>query len=131
MAKAEKKAHKCGAKVIAKSGADFKGDYDGIHAEINALENYLSSGGSLDDIASIEISSMPCKYCYIILEDLGILGKVQVDGDDRAFGRCQGGSYGWFRDEGSVWKAIKLKFPDMDVRAYTKSVSERRAKLKG
>lgn len=129
MAKAaEKKAHECSAKVIASSGAEFTGDYAVIHAEINALEAYFESGGDVAGIATIQISSPPCKYCYVILSDLGLLAKVDTGGK-KGFGRCQGGSYGWFKRGGSVWKAIKAvyKFKG-DEDAYASSVCERKPK---
>ena len=96
----------CGATIISSSGISGQGSYKrSIHAEINALENYLKSGGQLGDITSIDITSQPCKYCDVILGDLGIREKVNAPGD-RA-GSCQGGSYGWFDDEGFFSKALQ------------------------
>lgn len=125
----EKKAHECSAKVVTNSG-EHTGEYDGIHAEINALEKYFQGGGDIASITRIELSSSPCKYCHIILFDLGILGKV-VTSDKRKYGRCQGGSYGWFKRGGSVWKAVKAVTSYAgDEDAYAKNVCERKAKLK-
>jgi len=130
MAEAKKGRKDCFCAVVAKDGQKTNGAYKGgIHAEINALETYLSGGGTLADIASIELSSMPCKYCYVILGDLGIRGKVNVDSDDREFGSCSGGSYGWFYADGAVWEAIKAVTGKEDQRKYIDSVIERQRKL--
>lgn len=122
----------CFATVVADNGERYDGKYNGIHAEIMALENYLESGGRLGDIARIEISSQPCKYCHLILSDLGLRGLVHVEDDDREFGSCQGGSFGWFYAEGSVWAAIKKAMrgtPYTDQKKYINSVIERQRKL--
>ena len=129
MAQAEKGRKECAAVVVAKGGGRYEGEYkSSIHAEINALENYLSSGGGLKSITSIELSSKPCKYCHLILSDLGIRDKVQT-ADERDFGSCSGGSYGWFNPEGSVWNAIKKATGYNDVDAYIDTVIERQREL--
>jgi hypothetical protein len=129
MAKAKKGRKECFAAVIANNGQRYDGAYkNGIHAEIQALENYLSSGGTVAGIKKIELSSQPCKYCYLILGDLGIRGKVQVDDDDREFGSCSGGSYGWFDPDGSVWAALQ-QAGYRDQEAYITSVIERQREL--
>ena len=125
----EKKAHACSAKVVSSTGQEYKGDYSVIHAEINALEKYFAAGGNAAGIARIELSSSPCKYCFIILSDLGIGAKV-VTADKRKYGRCQGGSYGWFERGGSLWKAIKATGFGGNEDAYAASVIERKSKLK-
>lgn len=127
---AEEKPRKaCDAVVVAKSGATYDGAYkNGIHAEIQALENYFSSGGTVANITRIEISSQPCKYCHLILSDLGIRKKVQTD-DDRDFGSCSGGSYGWFKREGAVWQAIVKVTGYTDMDEYIDYVIERQRKL--
>ena len=128
-AEAKKGRKDCFAAVVAKGGGEYPGAYkSGIHAEINALESYLSSGGTLANIKSINLSSSCCKYCYLILSDLGIAGKVVTD-DDRDFGSCSGGSYGWFDPDGSVWKAIKKKTGYKDVDEYISYVIERQREL--
>ena len=131
LAEAKKKGRKdCGATVVAKGGGSYPGEYqNSIHAEINALENYLGSGGTLANISRIDITSQCCKYCYIILSDLGVFGKVVVDDDDREFGSCQGGSYGWFDPDGAVWKAIKAKTGAADVNKYCDTVVKRKKEL--
>ena len=121
-------AHECSAKVVSNGGQEYPGEYDGQHAEINALESYFASGGDAAGITRIELSSSPCKYCHIILSDLGILHKV-VCTDRRKYGRCQGGSYGWFNRGGSLWKVIKAKTGAEDEDSYAKSVSARQSKL--
>lgn len=127
---AEKKARKeCFATVVAKSDARFEGKYKKIHAEIDALEQYFSSGGKLANISKIELSSAPCKYCHFILKDLGILGKVETD-DDRDYGSCSGGSYGWFDGEGNLWAAIQAKTGCVDLDKYITSVIDRKDALK-
>lgn len=128
MADDQRKAHECSAKVVANSGVEYPGEYDGSHAEINALEKYFEAGGDVAGITRIDLSSSPCKYCHIILTDLGIRQKV-VCGDQRKYGRCQGGSYGWFARGGSLWKAIKKATGANDEDEYSKSVSERAGKL--
>lgn len=129
MAEAKKGRKDCFASVVAKGGGEYPGAYkSGIHAEINALESYLSSGGTIANIKSIKLSSSCCKYCYLILSDLGIAGKV-VTADDRDFGSCSGGSYGWFDPDGSVWKAIKKATGYKDVDAYIDYVIERQREL--
>ena len=126
---ATKSRKQCDAKVIVKNDSEYPGAYkNGIHAEIQALENYFDSGGTVANIKKIELSSKPCKYCHLILSDLGIRGKVEVEDDDREFGSCQGGSYGWFYQEGSVWKALK-KAGYKDQEAYITSVIERQREL--
>ena len=95
----------CDASVVSdnKSGA---GSYkNSIHGEINALEDYLSNGGTIATIKKITITSPPCKYCHLILTDLGIRNKVVAPGE--GYGSCQGGSYGWFAPEGHVSKAAQ------------------------
>lgn len=132
LAEAKKKGRKaCGAVVVAKGGGgSYPGVYkSSIHAEINALENYLGSGGTLANISRIEISSQCCPYCYIILSDLGVYGKVVVEDDDREFGSCQGGSYGWFDPDGAVWAAIKRKTGAVDVKKYCDTVIARKKEL--
>ena len=125
----EKKAHQCSAKVVSSTGQEYSGDYDGMHAEINALEKYFAAGGAVAGITRINLSSSCCKYCTVILSDLGILDKVVTD-DQRKYGRCQGGSYGWFTRGGSLWKAIKAATGAEDEDKYSISVSARAAKLK-
>ena len=129
LADEQRNAHECSAKVVAAGGQGYTGDYDGMHAEINALEAYFASGGDTAGIKRIELSSSPCQYCSIILSDLGIGHKV-VTSDQRKYGRCQGGSYGWFARAGSLWKAIKLATGADDEDEYSKSVCSRVAKLK-
>jgi hypothetical protein len=124
----DRQAHQCDAKVVKSTGGEYTGAYDGLHAEINALEKYFAAGGDCASISRIELSSSPCKYCNIILGDLGILGRV-VTSDRRKYGRCQGGSYGWYERGGSLWKAIKAATGSNDEDEYAKSVSERVAKL--
>lgn len=129
MAEAKKGRKECYATVVAKGGGEYPGAYkSGIHAEINALEFYLGSGGTIGNIKSINLSSSCCKYCYLILSDLGIAGKVVTD-DERDFGSCSGGSYGWFDPDGSVWKAIKKATGYKDVDAYIDYVIERQREL--
>lgn len=129
MAKATKGRKECFAAVVAKDGQSYPGAYkNGMHAEIQALENYFGSGGKVAGIERIDLSSRPCKYCYLILGDLGVRGKVQVDDDDREFGSCSGGSYGWFDPEGSVWEALK-KAGYKDQEKYISSVIERQREL--
>jgi Cytidine and deoxycytidylate deaminase zinc-binding region len=85
-----------------------KGSYkNSIHGEINALEDYLSNGGIIGEIKTITISSPPCKYCHLILTDLGLRDKVVAAGS--GYGSCQGGSYGWFGNEGFVSQALQSK----------------------
>lgn len=124
----------CGATVIANDGESYEGKYyKSIHAEIWALEAYLSSGGKLKDIAEIQITSAPCKYCTVILGDLGLYGKVTVNGrPPQGYGSCKGGSYGWFALDGSVWTTIKKtmktkKYKDQDT--YIAWVIERQREL--
>lgn len=128
---AEKKAKKprkaCFATVVADSGARFDGKYKKFHAEIDALEQYLGSGGALADIEKIELSSAPCKYCHFILKDLGVFGKVETD-DPREFGSCSGGSFLWFGPY--VWAAIKAKKGVDDMDAYIDTVIARKDALK-
>ena len=125
----EKKAHQCSAAVVAKDGKRYEGEYENdIHAEISALEKYFKSGGDAASITKIELSSQPCKYCHIILTDLGIREKVESD-DRRKYGRCSGGSYGWFARGGSVWNAIKKATGADDPDKYADTVSARRLKL--
>ena len=128
MAEDQRKAHECSAKVVANSGQEYPGEYAVSHAEINALEKYFEAGGDVAGITRIDLSSSPCKYCHIILTDLGIRQKV-VCGDQRTYGRCQGGSYGWFARGGSLWKAIKAATGAKDEDEYAKSVSDRAGKL--
>jgi hypothetical protein len=126
----KKAAHQCDAAVVDNDGNKFAGSYSNdIHAEIWALENYLLKGGDLAKIARIDLSAKPCKYCHIILSDLGIRGKV-VTADDRKYGRCSGGSYGWLPLTGAVWNAIKSKTGADDLRTYYDSVAKRRLALK-
>ena len=127
---AEKKGRKeCFATVVAKGGGEYPGAYkSNIHAEINALENYLSSGGTIGNVKTINLSSSPCKYCHLILSDLGVAGKVVTD-DERDFGSCSGGSFGWFDPDGSVWKAIKKATGYKEVNEYIDSVIERQREL--
>ena len=127
---AEKKGRKeCFATVVAKGGGEYPGAYkSNIHAEINALENYLSSGGTIGNVKTINLSSSPCKYCHLILSDLGVAGKVVTD-DERDFGSCSGGSFGWFDPDGSVWKAIKKATGYKEVNEYIDYVIERQREL--
>jgi len=127
---AEKKGRKeCFATVVAKGGGEYPGAYkSNIHAEINALENYLSSGGTIGNVKTINLSSSPCKYCHLILSDLGVAGKVVTD-DERDFGSCSGGSFGWFDPDGSVWKAIKKATGYKEVNGYIDWVIERQREL--
>ena len=129
----EKKAKKeCYAAVVAKNGKSTPGVYKGgsnIHAEINALETYLGAGGTLANITRIELSSMPCKYCHVILKDLGLIKKVWAPDDEREYGSCSGGSYGWFVREGYVWNAIKNKTGIADLDEYCDSVIKEKNEL--
>lgn len=99
----------CDATVVgaAKSGEGSYSSSTGVHGEINALEDYLSNGGALGDIEKIVLTSQPCKYCHLVLSDLGVRLKVVAPGS--GFGNCQGGSYGWFSSEGQVSKAAQTK----------------------
>jgi hypothetical protein len=129
MAEAKKGRKECYATVVAKGGGEYPGAYkNGIHAEIQALENYLSSGGTVASVTRIELSSSPCKYCHLILSDLGLAKKVVTD-DERDFGSCSGGSYGWFDPDGSVWKAIKKATGYKEVNEYIDYVIERQREL--
>jgi len=129
MAEAKKGRKECFATVVAKGGGEYPGAYkSNIHAEINALESYLSSGGTIGNVKTINLSSSPCKYCHLILSDLGVAGKVVTD-DERDFGSCSGGSFGWFDPDGSVWKAIKKATGYKEVNAYIDSVIERQREL--
>jgi Cytidine and deoxycytidylate deaminase zinc-binding region len=116
----------CDASVVG-TGASGEGSYkNSIHGEMNALEDYLSNGGTIAKISTITISSQPCKYCHLILSDLGIRGKVVAPGE--GFGSCQGGSYGWFQSEGFVSKAAQ-KATGKNEKEYCTSVIERKNKL--
>jgi len=116
----------CDASVVG-TGASGEGSYkNSIHGEINALEDYLSNGGTIAGITTINISSPPCKYCHLILTDLGIRGKVVAPG--AGFGSCQGGSYGWFKGEGFVSKEVQ-KATGKNERDYCTWVIERKNKL--
>ena len=117
---------KCDASVVG-DAASGEGSYkNGIHGEMNALEDYLENGGTIGGITSINISSPPCKYCHLILTDLGIRGKVVAPG--AGFGSCQGGSYGWFDNEGLVSKAAQ-KASGKNQKDYITSVIARKDKL--
>src|SRR5262249_31331182 len=116
----------CDASVVG-TGASGEGSYkNSIHGEINALEDYLSNGGTIAGITTINISSPPCKYCHLILTDLGIRGKVAAPG--AGFGSCQGGSYGWFDKEGLVSKAAQ-KASGKNQKDYIPSHIARKDKL--
>jgi len=116
----------CDASVVG-AAASGKGSYkNSIHGEINALEDYLSNGGTIAGIKTISISSPPCKYCHVILTDLGIRGKVVAPG--AGFGSCQGGSYGWFDNEGLVSQALQ-EATGKNQKDYITSVIERQRQL--
>lgn len=126
----------CGATVESdtKMGTGSYTSGTNVHAEIAALEDYLEKGGTLAQITKIKISSPCCKYCYIILGDLGILGKVEAEGE--GFGSCAPGSYGWFNAVGKVSAELQKKTGKSASteyaaweKAYCTSVSERRKKL--
>ncbi|MGB0065795.1 MAG: hypothetical protein WBP85_15235 [Terracidiphilus sp.] len=120
----------CDATVTSGSVTGTGSYVNSIHGEINALEDYLNQGGTLGAITRIEISSPPCKYCHLILGDLGILGKVVVTkASKRKFGSCQGGSYGFFKGEGLVSQALQA-ISRLDQDGYLKTLSERKSKLK-
>lgn len=120
----------CDAKVVGATqtgeGA-YSASYN-IHGEIAALEDYLENGGTIGDVVKITISSAPCKYCHIILSDLGIRDKVAGFPSGGGYGNCQGGSYGWFYSEGKVSKAVQAASSKTE-KEYTKWVSERVKKL--
>ena len=76
----------CDATVVS-AGTIGSGSYqNSIHGEMNALEDYLSKGGTIAAIQKISISSPPCKYCHLILSDLGLRNKVVAPGE--GFGSC-------------------------------------------
>ena len=123
-------AHECSAKVVSNGGQEYSGEYTDVHAEINALEKYFAAGGDVAGIKRIELSSKPCKYCHIILSDLGIRDKVLLTREDpRKYGNCMGGSYGWFARGGNVWNAIRAATGAADEDKYADTVSERRKSL--
>lgn len=126
----------CGATVEsdAKMGMGSYSSGTNVHAEIAALEDYLQKGGTLAQITKIKISSPCCKYCYIILGDLGIRGKVEAAGE--GFGSCSPGSYGWFNAVGKVSEKLQKKTGKLATteyaaweKAYCTSVSDRRKLL--
>lgn len=126
----------CGATVTSatKTGKGAYASGKNVHAEIAALEDYLQQGGTLAQITKIKISSPCCKYCYIILGDLGIRDKVEAEGE--GFGSCAPGSYGWFNAIGKVSEELQKKTgkkASTEYAAWEKwycdSVSERRKKL--
>lgn len=120
----------CDATVTSGSITGTGSYTSNIHGEINALEDYLGQGGTIAAITKIEITSPPCKYCYLILGDLGILGKVIVTKPSkRKFGSCQGGSYGFFKFDGLVSKALQAK-TGLDQDGYLDTLSERKKTLK-
>jgi deoxycytidylate deaminase len=120
----------CDATVTSGSVTGTGSYVNSIHGEINALEDYLNQGGTLGAITKIEISSPPCKYCHLILVDLGILGKVTVTkASKRRFGSCQGGSYGFFKHEGVVSKALQAQ-TGLSQDDYLSSLSKRKSALK-
>lgn len=119
----------CDASVTSGSITGTGSYANSIHGEINALEDYLNQGGTITAITRIEISSPPCKYCHLILGDLGILGKVVVTkASKRKFGSCAGGSYGFFKSGGLVSQALQAK-TGLDQDGYLDSLSERKKKL--
>jgi hypothetical protein len=124
----EKKAgfSKCDASVVGatKSGEGAYSASYNIHGEIDALEDYLSNGGTIGDIVKITISSAPCKYCHVILGDLGIRDKVVGYPSGGGYGSCQGGSYGWFYRECLVSKAVQAASSKTE-KAYTQWVADR------
>ena len=116
----------CDASVVGGSTSGTGSYKNSIHGEINALEDYLSKGGTIAGITTINISSPPCKYCHLILSDLGIRSKVVAPGE--GYGSCQGGSYGWFYSEGYVSKAAQ-KATGKSEKDYCTSVSDRKKNL--
>jgi hypothetical protein len=116
----------CNASVVSADKSGTGAYTSGIHGEMNALEDYLSNGGTIAAIEKITISSPPCKYCHLILTDLGIRAKVMAPGE--GFGSCQGGSYGWFDSEGYISKAVQTKTGKSE-KDYISSVIERQRKL--
>lgn len=126
----------CGATVESdtKMGTGSYTSGTNVHAEIAALEDYLEKGGTLAQITKIKISSPCCKYCYIILDDLGIRDKVEAEGE--GWGSCSPGSYGWFNAIGKVSAELQKKTGKSASteyaaweKTYCASVSERRKKL--
>jgi hypothetical protein len=70
----------CGASIYL-NGFVIDGSYSdktGFHAEMDALNQFLSGGGDVDSIETITLTSPPCKACAYVLKALGLGGKVKV-----------------------------------------------------
>lgn len=51
-----------------------------IHAEMDALAQYISRESDFRTIEKIEITAPPCKSCAFVLELLGVISKVKSTG---------------------------------------------------
>lgn len=74
----------CSARIYeGGENAVASGEYDSnssIHAEMNALAEYIRQESDFITISRIEISSPPCKSCAFVLELLGVSDKVYTNG---------------------------------------------------
>lgn len=115
--KPKTKFKECRAEVKTANGVAATGSYNSTectHAELNALAEYVSNGGDLSQITSIEVTSPPCKSCNFVLYIHGLRGKVKTTGK---VSKSFTGSWKWpdeLQDPAKfnrdAWNGIKASF---------------------
>ena len=53
---------------------------ESIHAEMNALADFVCNGRNLPTITQIDITAPPCKSCAFVMELLGVVHTVRTTG---------------------------------------------------